>query len=87
MKIKTCLICNNDFEAQSNKAVYCPYCKNEIQLFYQRRWYQKTKGKGRQYKKNERYSGQTYTNSKERLAEIKAKYQNGVTYNMILEML
>ena len=34
-----------------------------------------------------RYSGQRYTNSKERLNEIKQKYKNGVTYSDILEMI
>lgn len=34
-----------------------------------------------------RYSGQRYTNSEERLNEIKQKYKNGVTYSDILEMI
>ena len=34
-----------------------------------------------------RYSGQRYTNSKERLNEIKERYKNGVTYSDILEMI
>jgi hypothetical protein len=37
--------------------------------------------------KPKRYSGLKYTNSKERLQEIKDKYKNGVTYQMIMEML
>ena len=34
-----------------------------------------------------RYSGQKYENSKERLQQIKEKYKNGITYQMIKDML
>lgn len=36
---------------------------------------------------NTRYSGKTYTNSKERLEQIKEKYKHGVTKAHIDEML
>ena len=34
-----------------------------------------------------RHSGRAYTNSKERLSEIKEKYKNGVSASVINEML
>ena len=39
------------------------------------------------HKPHGRYSGLVYKNSKERLKQIKDKYKNGITYQMIKDML
>jgi len=82
--IKNCLICNNDFIANCNAQKYCVNCIASHRRLYKRKYYHKMKGTE---EKPKRYSGLEYTNSKERLQEIKDKYKNGVTYQMIMEML
>jgi hypothetical protein len=41
----------------------------------------------KKYKKHGRNRGLKYENSKERLKQIKEKYKNGITFEMILEMI
>lgn len=83
MKIKTCLFCNRDFIAEKSAQKVCVSC-----AVSHRNAYLKTYQRAKRLEKNQkRYSGLEYTNTKERLQEIKDKYKNGVTYRMIMEML
>lgn len=54
--------------------------RREYHTMYHKVWEQMRKGS------DKRYSGRKYTNTPERLREIKAKYANGVTPEILAEM-
>lgn len=80
--MKTCELCEKEIFAKSNKKKYCEECSHALQrscITTLSRIYNKSKQR--------RVSGKKYENSPERLEEIKNKYKNGVTIQILEEFI
>lgn len=75
MTIKICPLCGMSFEVSSSgrgfmRRKFCPKCSCEKERLLKSSYYYRSK--------SIRASGRVYTNTPERLAEIKAKYSRGI---------
>lgn len=87
--IKICQICNNEYIAIGNNSKYCNDCKTIAKRQKTHESYMKqSNNKGVRHRSGGmRFSGSVYKNSDEYLNKIKEKYKNGVTLDMITEMV
>lgn len=72
-RVKRCKYCGDIFQYKSNLAQMCPDCKKE----YHRGYVHVINNF------DKRFSGLSYENSEERLNEIRGKYKDGVTDEII----
>ena len=89
MKIN-CVFCGNEIEKISRNQKYCPKCKIKAKNKKARDKYKIVHAndvRKRNTKSFGRFSGLDYENSPEKIDEIKKKYKNGITKEMIEEMV
>lgn len=73
---KFCLYCGKTFASNSNKQIFC------TRNCYLKNYYSKNK---KYPVRTHRFSGKSYNNSPERILELKEKYKNGVTSEIMEE--
>lgn len=76
-RVKRCKYCGDIFQYKNNLAQICPNCKKEYNRGYAHVINNFDK----------RFSGLSYENSEEKLNEIREKYKNGVTDEIVFEFV